>query len=71
MINLDFDNNKRFAHNNLYWNYRLSGLQASLGISQLKQINKTINKKINKGYYSNYCLIVIIKFSFLLMSTTV
>jgi len=59
MINLDFDNNKRFAHNNLYWNYRLSGLQASLGISQLKQINKTINKKIQQGLYyskllSNY-----------------
>lgn len=59
MINLDFDNNKRFTHNNLYWNYRLSGLQASLGISQIKQINKTINNKIEQGLYyskllSNY-----------------
>lgn len=51
--NLDFDNSKRFSHDNFYWNYRLSGLQASLGVSQLKNIDKTINFKIKQGnYYS-------------------
>lgn len=49
MRNLDFDNKKRFEHSNKYWNYRIGGLQAGLGISQLKNINKTINKKISQG----------------------
>ena len=46
MRNLDFDNNKRFFHNNLYWNYRISGLQASLAKSQIKSIEKIIKYKI-------------------------
>tara|TARA_A100001015_G_scaffold30928_1_gene34453 strand:- start:5296 stop:6411 length:1116 start_codon:yes stop_codon:yes gene_type:complete len=51
MRNLDFNNKKRFVHNNLYWNYRLGGLQAALGISQLKNLTKTIDQKINQGKY--------------------
>ena len=46
MRNLDFNNKKRFVHENLYWNYRLSGLQAALGLSQIKAINSTIRRKI-------------------------
>tara|TARA_B100000902_G_scaffold59643_1_gene66736 strand:- start:18260 stop:19363 length:1104 start_codon:yes stop_codon:yes gene_type:complete len=49
MINLDFDNNNRFKHDNLYWNYRMGGLQAALGASQLKQVNKVIKNKIKQG----------------------
>jgi perosamine synthetase len=49
MRNLDFNNKKRFLHENMYWNYRLSGLQAALGISQLRNIDKTIRKKIKQG----------------------
>lgn len=56
MRNLDFNNSKRFVHNNLYWNYRLSGLQASLGISQLKKIRSTINQKINQAKIYNNLL---------------
>lgn len=56
MRNLDFDNSKRFIHNNLYWNYRLSGLQASLGISQLKKITLTIKQKINQAKIYNELL---------------
>ena len=56
MINLDFDDNKRFVHENLYWNYRLSGLQAALGISQIKNLKKTINGKIKQGNYYNELL---------------
>mgnify|MGYP001439115973 CR=1 FL=1 len=51
MRNLDFNNKKRFVHENLYWNYRLGGLQAALGISQLKNLTKTIDQKINQGKY--------------------
>ena len=54
MRNLDFNNKKRFVHENLYWNYRLSGLQAALGLSQIKTINSTIRRKIiqAKNYYN-------------------
>jgi len=53
MRNLDFSE-KRFIHENLYWNYRLSSLQAALGVSQLKNLNKVIEKKVSQGnYYIN------------------
>ena len=48
MKNLDFSQ-KRFQHNNLYWNYRLGGLQASLGLSQLKKLDKIIEIKKKQG----------------------
>ena len=56
MINLDFDNSKRFQHNHLYWNYRMGGLQASLGLSQIKNLDKTINRKRLQGNYYNKLL---------------
>tara|TARA_A100001037_G_C14683897_1_gene428587 strand:- start:46 stop:570 length:525 start_codon:yes stop_codon:yes gene_type:complete len=49
IINLDFKEPNRFNHKNLYWNYRISGIQASLGISQINSLNKTINLKIKQG----------------------
>jgi len=55
MRNLDFDSSRRFQHENLYWNYRLSGLQAALGNSQITSIEKTINNKIKQGeIYNKY-----------------
>ena len=48
MRNLDFTN-ERFKHDNFYWNYRLSGLQASLGISQLRNLDNVIRKKRIQG----------------------
>ena len=48
MRNLDFTK-ERFKHENFYWNYRLSGLQASLGISQLKNLDNVIKKKRIQG----------------------
>ncbi len=47
--NLDFQSRKRFAHENLFWNYRMGGMQASLGISQLKKLDSTIKFKKNQG----------------------
>ena len=51
MINLDFSFPNRFNHDNYYWNYRLSGLQASLGLSSLKEISKTIKLKQKQASY--------------------
>ncbi len=48
MRNLDFTN-ERFKHENFYWNYRLSGLQASLGISQLRNLENVIKNKRMQG----------------------
>lgn len=45
MRNLDFNSNKRFYHEQMYWNYRLSGLQAALGLSQLSNLSNTIIDK--------------------------
>ncbi len=56
MRNLDFNNKKRFQHDNLYWNYRMSGLQASLGLSQIKKIQITINEKIKQAKIYNKLL---------------
>ncbi len=55
MRNLDFDNSRRFQHDNLYWNYRMGGLQAALGLSQIKNLKNTIDKKIKQGkIYNKY-----------------
>lgn len=59
MRNLGFNNKKRFQHEDLYWNYRLGGLQAALGISQLGQLKKTIDNKIHQGYLYNDLLVSI------------
>lgn len=49
MRNLDFDKKKRFVHNNMYWNFRMSSMQAALGISQMKNLEKVIKLKISQG----------------------
>ena len=54
--NLCFGQGKnRFNHEDIGWNYRLSSLQAAMGISQLKKINYLIKRKreIGKLYYNN------------------
>jgi perosamine synthetase len=47
--NLAFQKERRFFHEDLGWNYRLGGLQAALGISQLDKLNKTIEQKQKQG----------------------
>lgn len=56
IINLDFVNNQRFKHKNFYWNYRLGGMQAALGISQIKKLETTIKNKKSQGLYYNSLL---------------
>ena len=51
--NLCFGKKNRFNHDDLGWNYRMSNVQAALGINQLKRIRKIVKKKesIGKKYY--------------------
>ena len=55
MINLDFSNKNgsRFNHDNFYWNYRLSGIQAALGISQIKNLSDKIKQKQKQAQIYN------------------
>ena len=49
--NLCFGNSKynRFNHEDIGWNYRMTNIQAALGLSQLKNINNVVKKKISVG----------------------
>ena len=49
MRNLDFNTKNRFDHDNFYWNYRMGGLQAALGISQIGTLKKRIKGKQRQG----------------------
>ena len=53
--NLCFGNKHRFNHYDIGWNYRYTNLQASLGINQIKRIDKIVKKKISIGkkYYNH------------------
>ena len=50
--NLCFKNDKRFIHDNLGWNLRMTNLQAAVGVAQLEQLDNFIKKKrwIGKRY---------------------
>lgn len=50
--NLCFTSENRFVHNDLGWNYRISNLQAAVGVAQLEQLDKfiKIKKKMGKMY---------------------
>ena len=43
--NLCFIKERRFVHEDIGWNYRMTGLQAALGLSQLANISTVVNKK--------------------------
>ena len=53
LINLSFGEKNRFHHDDIGWNYRMTSMQAALGISQLDRIEKIVKKKITIGkqYY--------------------
>ena len=53
--NLCFQNENRFIHENLGWNYRMTNLQAALGLAQLEQLDNFIIRKRKMGHlYDNY-----------------
>ena len=43
--NLCFGRTDRFIHEDLGWNFRMSNLQAAVGVAQLERLNQTIQKK--------------------------
>jgi len=53
--NLCFGIKNKFNHSGIGWNYRFTNIQATLGLNQLKRINKIIKRKYKIGqyYYEN------------------
>lgn len=47
--NLCFVPEKRFVHEELGWNFRMTNLQAALGLAQLEQVESFVTKKRNIG----------------------
>jgi perosamine synthetase len=45
MRNLCFQPQKRFVHNDLGWNFRLSNLQAAVGVAQLERLGEFVARK--------------------------
>ena len=49
--NLCFGQKQRFNHEDIGWNYRITNIQAALGISQLKRLNSIEKRKMEIGSY--------------------
>ncbi len=47
--NLSFIPERRFLHNDLGWNGRLSSIQCALGTSQIKRLNEIVEKRVQLG----------------------
>ncbi len=47
--NLCFDRERRFIHRELGWNFRMSNLQAAVGVAQLERIEDTLRRKRRIG----------------------
>ncbi len=47
--NLCFQPQKRFVHEELGWNFRISNLQAALGVAQLERLDELVARKRNMG----------------------
>ena len=53
--NLSFGKIERFKHEEKGWNFRMSNLQAAVGVAQLERLSQSIKKKKKIGeYYRNY-----------------
>jgi perosamine synthetase len=47
--NLCFQPQKRFVHEEMGWNYRMTNLQAALGLAQLERLDEFVEKKRRMG----------------------
>lgn len=47
--NLCFDKERRYIHHELGWNFRMSNLQAAVGVAQLERLDDTLAKKRQIG----------------------
>ena len=53
--NLCFGKTDRFVHQDIGWNFRMSNLQAAIGVAQLERLQQTLEKKraIGMAYHQN------------------
>lgn len=54
--NLCFQSQKRFVHEELGWNFRMTNLQAALGVAQLERLDEFIDRKRHMGNKYNQLL---------------
>ena len=47
--NLCFQKNKRFIHEELGWNFRMTNIQAAVGLAQIERLDEFIKKKRSMG----------------------
>ncbi len=55
-INLYFGLTERFSHDGLGYNFRMTNMQAAIGIAQLEQIDNFVQKKCQIGRWYAQCL---------------
>ena len=67
--NLCFKKEERFVHDELGWNYRLTNIQAALGLAQLETLDKHLEKKKEIGKQYTEQLASIEKFQLPLIGT--
>ena len=48
--NLCFSTKRRFVHEEIGWNYRMTNMQAALGVAQLEQIDAIVSRKREIGF---------------------
>jgi perosamine synthetase len=49
--NLCFDKERRYIHQELGWNFRMSNVQAAIGVAQLERIDQILAKKRQIGHW--------------------
>jgi len=54
--NLCFQAEQRFVHEDLGWNYRMTNLQAAVGIGQLERLDQSVARKREIGRFYNEAL---------------
>jgi perosamine synthetase len=54
--NLCFLPGKRFVHDELGWNYRMTNMQAALGVAQLERLDEVVRRKRAMGVHYNKLL---------------
>ena len=54
--NLCFGRRRRFVHEELGWNFRMSNLQAAVGVAQMERLPQTLEKKRQIGVWYNELL---------------
>lgn len=54
--NLCFRPEARFVHEELGWNYRMTNMQAALGVAQLEQLDRFVSRKREIGRFYNGAL---------------